>query len=519
MQFTLYYVDTNLSYTIAAGPITNSAVSVTNGLFTTTLDFGGSVFNGNLIWLEIGVRTNGDTNGFAILSPMQVLTPTPYAIFANTASNLTGTLSGSAFAGFTNAVSLTNGANLFSGSFSGVFGGTFSGSLSGNGRGVTNVSVTNLIGVLADNQLPANTAFVNSNQTFSGANVFTNFGNSFSGSFFGNGLVGWIPTNGTSIQAQIDHGYLLTNSQLVTMTLPANPNPGDIVRISGAGAGGWLVKENSGQSILGNFASYRNSYLVGPPSSGDYHDVAASVDGNQIYAVGNGYQYVRVSFDAGRTWGQAGSLPYYCQSVACSANGRIVYAVTTGGALYMSTNSGGTWSTNFGNATTIFCTADGSKFFTNNIACSGNGTYLAKFTRSSISVSTNAGSSWFNIPAPSASLSCLAVSSDCTRLVAGVSNGLLYASANLGTNWTSITTSNQFWSGAWMSEDGSRLAAAVSNNGSTSGGVYNYGVYVLPGTVSTNSTISGSQGTAVEMQYIGNNQWMPVSSTGTIWAD
>ena len=29
-------------------------------------------------------------------------------------------------------------------------------------------------------------------------------GNSFSGSFFGNGLIGWIVTNGTAFQAQID---------------------------------------------------------------------------------------------------------------------------------------------------------------------------------------------------------------------------------------------------------------------------------------------------------------------------
>ena len=119
---------------------------------------------------------------------------------------------------------------------------------------------------------------------------------------------------------------------------------------------------------------------------------------------------------------------------------------------------------------------------------------------------------------PSANLSCLAVSGDCNRLVTGVSNGLLYGSANLGATWTSITTSNQFWSGAWMSQDGSKFAATVSNNGGTTGGLYDYAVSALPNTISTNSTISGSQGTAVELQCISNNQWMPVSSSGTIWA-
>jgi len=70
-----------------------------------------------------------------------------------------------------------------------------------------------------------------------------------------------------------------------------------------------------------------------------------------------------------------------------------------------------------------------------------------------------------------------------------------------------------------MSEDGSKFAATVSNNGSTTGGIYNYGVSVLPNTLSSNSTISGSQSTAVELQYVGNNQFMPVSSAGTIWAN
>jgi len=536
-RFTIYD-STNSPGTVIAGPLTNSATAVSNGLFTATLDFGPGVFTGPNRWLAVGVRTNGSASAFTILSPRQPLTPTPYAIFANGASNLfgtlpaaqlAGTLPASAFAGYTNTVALTNGGNLFAGTFNGIFSGTFggifNGTFNGNGGGVTNVNVANLTGVLADNQLPSNTAFVNSNQTFSGNNYFTGtntftnlYGNSFSGSFFGNGLVGWIPTNSTTVQATIDTGYLLTNSQLVTVTLPTSPHPGDIVRISGAGAGGWLVKENSGQSILGNFASYSNSSPVGLPASGNYQDVAASEDGTRMYAVGSGFSGVQASSDSGRDWSQAGLLSPYCQSVACSANGKIVYVVTTTDAIYTSTNSGAVWSAVSGSATTISCTADGSKFFTGNIACSGNGTYLAKFTSSSISVSTNAGSSYFSIPVPSANLSCLAVSGDCTRLVAGVSNGLLYGSANLGTTWTSITTSNQLWSGAWMSEDGSKFAATVSTYGGTTGGFYNYAVQVTPGTISTNSTISGSQGTAVELQFIGNNQWMPVSSTGTIWA-
>ncbi|HUA37592.1 MAG TPA: hypothetical protein VMA35_04235 [Candidatus Sulfopaludibacter sp.] len=517
--------NTNVNGTALAGPLTNSAIAVSNGLFIVTLDFSNR-FDGTPRWLEIGVRTNG-ASSFTTLSPRQPLTPTPYAIFANSASNLTGTLPAaqlagtlpaSAFAGYTNTVALTNANNLFAGTFSGNASGNFNGSFLGNGGGLTNVNVTSLTGVLADNQLPANTAFVNSNQTFSGANSFTNFNNSFQGSFFGNGLVGWIPTNGTAIQAASDHGYLLTNSQLVTITLPASANPGDIVRISGAGAGGWQVKENSGQTILGNFASYGNSSPVGLPTSGNYQDVAASLDGTRMYAVGNGFSGVQVSADSGHTWNQAGLLSSICQSVACSANGQIVYAVTTTSTIFKSTNAGAAWSSISGSAATISCTADGSQFFPN-VACSGNGTFQAKFTSSNISVSTNGGASFSVVVSPPpGTLACLAVSGDCTHLVAGVSNGQLYGSANLGGTWTPITNTNQFWSGAWMSQDGSKFAGTVSTTGGTTGGVYDYAVNAVPGTISTNSTISGSQGAAVELQCIGNNQWMPASSSATIWA-
>ena len=240
-----------------------------------------------------------------------------------------------------------------------------------------------------------------------------------------------------------------------------------------------------------------------------------------MYLVG-GFAGVQASSDSGQTWSTVGTLALYCQSVACSANGRIVYAVTTAGAVYMSTNSGATWTQIISSGVTaISCTADGSQYFFNT-ACSGNGTYLARFTSSSISVfpPTPAPVTTFNVPVPASNVSCLAVSGDCTRLVAGVTSGLLYASANLGATWTSITTTNQSWAGAWMSGDGSKFAGdGQLRSAVTPAAFTTTAVSPQAGTVSTNSTISGSQGTAVELQYIGNGQFMPVSSTGTIWAN
>ncbi len=85
LTFTLYA--TNSSGVSVAGPVTNSATVVSNGLFTTTVDFG-NVFTGGSNWLEIGVRTNGN-GGFNTLTPRQPVTPTPYAI---TAENVAGAI-------------------------------------------------------------------------------------------------------------------------------------------------------------------------------------------------------------------------------------------------------------------------------------------------------------------------------------------------------------------------------------------------------------------------------------------
>jgi hypothetical protein len=79
LRFTIY--DDAAAGNLIAGPNTNSGTPVANGLFTVTLDFG-SAFDGNPRWLEIAVRTNGDTS-FTDLSPRQELTPTPYAIVAS----------------------------------------------------------------------------------------------------------------------------------------------------------------------------------------------------------------------------------------------------------------------------------------------------------------------------------------------------------------------------------------------------------------------------------------------------
>ena len=94
-------------------------IPAANGLFCTTIDFGTGLFNGSNYWLEVDVRTNG-AGGYTVLNPLQAVTPTPYAVFANTASNLSGTLSAGQLSGvlgsanlsgsYANAVTFNNSA-------------------------------------------------------------------------------------------------------------------------------------------------------------------------------------------------------------------------------------------------------------------------------------------------------------------------------------------------------------------------------------------------------------------------
>ncbi|MBS3784780.1 MAG: hypothetical protein KGY78_10095, partial [Anaerolineae bacterium] len=89
-EFTLYddpTVGDQVGSTVPKGDET-----VTDGLFTVQLDFGGDVFTGDDLWLEIGVRPGDSSGAHTTLGPRQRLTATPYAHYALKApwSGLTG---------------------------------------------------------------------------------------------------------------------------------------------------------------------------------------------------------------------------------------------------------------------------------------------------------------------------------------------------------------------------------------------------------------------------------------------
>jgi hypothetical protein len=118
LTFTLFSVSNGVGQ--VGSPLTNAVTSVSNGLFTATLDFGNQ-FTGASRWLEIGVRSNG-VGTFQTLTPRQSLTPLPYSIYAESANatNLVGTIP----AGNVSGVALLNVGNAFSGGNETVMGGS-----------------------------------------------------------------------------------------------------------------------------------------------------------------------------------------------------------------------------------------------------------------------------------------------------------------------------------------------------------------------------------------------------------
>jgi hypothetical protein len=64
-------------------------VTVTNGLFTVTVDFGAQ-FTGQKLFLDVGVRPGASSGAYTVLSPRQELTAAPNALFSANAATVGG---------------------------------------------------------------------------------------------------------------------------------------------------------------------------------------------------------------------------------------------------------------------------------------------------------------------------------------------------------------------------------------------------------------------------------------------
>jgi hypothetical protein len=238
-------------------------VPVANGLFVTTMDFGAGIFTGSNYWLEVAVRTNLAVS-YTVLSPLQELTPTPYAVFANTASNVSGSVSSAQVSGTIPAAQINGrltSANLpVSPSIAGTV--TAGGGFVGDGSNVTNVNAATVGGL--------------------GAAYFWQLGgnNVAAGQFLGS-------TNNQAVEIRVNGGRALRLESGTSSQASAAPNVigGSPANYVASGVGGATIGGGGATNYLSNGGlGYTNVVL------GDFGTVGGGASNAASYysAVGGG---------------------------------------------------------------------------------------------------------------------------------------------------------------------------------------------------------------------------------------
>ncbi len=262
--------------------------------------------------------------------------------------------------------------------------------------------------------------------------------------------VTWVTVTGTSVQAVSNTGYMANNpTSQVTVTLPASPVMGDIVQVSGVGAGGWNIAQNAGQSVITrDLPGTIGAQWTARGSNRNWQAVASSADGTKLVAAVMGGQ-LYTSTDSGVTW-TARDVNRAWFSVASSADGMKLVAADYGGLIYTSTDSGVTWSPqpNSGSANwrSVASSADG----TNLVAAALGG---------QIYTSTDSGTTWAARDSVRDWVSVVS-SADGTKLAAAVRGGQIYNSKDSGAVWYPRDT-NRWWSSLASSADGTKLVAGI----------------------------------------------------------
>jgi hypothetical protein len=368
------------------GTVTNLAVGVTNGLFKTILDFG-SVFSGNATWLAISVRTN-DVGSYIGLNPPQQLSPVPYAIFANSASNVLGALPAMQLSG-TIPLAQLPGAVLTNNS-TGV---NLVGIFSGNGSGLTNLQTANLTGTVADDQLSANIARLNIANTNLQATATANlpiggFITLVNVTFGGSGyvtapVVSFTGGGGSNVTATAYlNGGVVTNITVINPgagytsapTVTVAPPPSSAVQMFTCGNLFTNVSNSFAGSFTGNGAGLTNLNLTGPSFgtalrnlANGYSALAANTSGSNNTA--NGYQALLKN-----TTGSENAA----SGIVALGNNTTGSGNTADGpyALYNNTSGGDNTATGDAalnhNSTGNNNTADGNGALFNNTTASGN---------------------------------------------------------------------------------------------------------------------------------------------------
>ncbi|MBP7415664.1 MAG: hypothetical protein KA831_03345 [Pyrinomonadaceae bacterium] len=476
-----------LNFTVAG----TNPVTVSNGAFTVQLNFGAGVFTGADRWLEISVRKPSDPPGFTLLTPRQPITSSPYAIKTINA--------GAADSVTASCVLCITDAQISGIDGSKIIGAVASATTAGSATtAATAGNALALGGVPASGYLPTAGGTVTGN---------LNVGGTITGN--GSGLTNinakypWQVVAGTTVQAQPNTGYILTNIDKTNITLPTNPAVGDILRIVTTQPSGFRILQNAGQQIWvpggspNNFISKCCDLL------------SVSSDGTKVFGtVASGSFPLQLSTDSGVTF-TARESPRQWKAIASSADGVKLVAVTYSGRIYTSTDSGVSWTprdlTRYWKS--VASSSDG-------IMLVASATDLPSGSNAKVYISTDSGVNWN--PTASHDFSSIASSSDGIKLVGVKNQGFIYTSTDAGATWTQ-RASSQFWNSVASSSDGVKLVAVALNDQ-----IYtstDAGVTWIPreSARSWRSVASSSDG--VKLAAVDNGGYIYVSSdSGVSWS-
>jgi photosystem II stability/assembly factor-like uncharacterized protein len=210
--------------------------------------------------------------------------------------------------------------------------------------------------------------------------------------------------------------------------------------------------------------------VQGLPGGGNWYSVAMSADGRRMAATQNatlGSNAIIVSGDSGVTWSVV-AAPKGLHNVAMSRDGGTLVGITFSGtdnSVYLSKENGTTWEFRLG-------------------VLASNGSHLKA-----------------------------AVSDDGKTIAVSAWNGSVNVSVDGGVEWSARGVVS-IWEGVAVAGNGSRIVTGDTKNGVVSVGSTFLPSASVPGTT---GYISGAQGTGVTLEYVGNNNWAIVNSTGTLY--
>ncbi|HLM60797.1 MAG TPA: sialidase family protein [Pyrinomonadaceae bacterium] len=541
--------------------LTDVPVTISNNVFTVQLNFSAAnAFDGSNRFLEIAVkRTANET--YTTLTPRQPVTSAPYAT-RSASANAADNLSGSCVECVTDAkIASINGAK--------ISGAVANATNAVNAANAANAQ--NLGGAAASEYLQKSGGAISGNLSVGG--VLSGDGSGLT-NLPSSGGFQWQNVPGGNVQAAGNRGYIAnSDAAQISIRLPSSPNIGDIVRVTGGGAGGWRIAQNANQFIASHNFTIPDQWTP-RDSNREWRSVASSADGTKLVAVAYLHQ-IQTSSDSGATWTPSETVRGW-EAVASSADGTKLVAAVNNGRIYTSADSGATWTPRAlvkswravassadgtklaaaaGNLGQIYTSTDSGVTWTpresdrawSSIASSADGTKLVATEQGGrIYTSTDSGATW--TPRESErNWFGVASSADGAKLVAVVFNGQIYTSTDSGATWTP-RESDRIWNSVASSADGTKLVAAPYNghiyvsvdSGATwtprentrhwdgvalsadgtkiVAGVQNGQLYTATTTtnIGTGGYLTGEQNAVIELQFVGGGKFIVTHSFGTI---